>query len=75
MRIMKDLDHFVGDSKESFKLRSFMSNHGLSIYRKRHVPQQALQVYYSLSHRCLHKLVKHFKSLWDFRLLWLNVYD
>jgi hypothetical protein len=68
MRIVKDLDQFIGDNKESFKLRSFVSNHGLSIHRKRHVTQQASQVY-SLSHRCLHKLVKHFESLWYFRLL------
>jgi hypothetical protein len=74
-RIVKYLDHFIGDSKESFKLRPFVNDHGLSIHRKRRVPQQASQVWYSLSHRSLRKLVEHFKSLWDFRLLWLNVYD
>ena len=44
MRIVKDLDHFVGGSKEGFTLRPSVNNHGVFIHRKRHVPQQASQV-------------------------------
>ena len=67
MRIVKDLDHFVGDSKEGFTLRPDVNNHGvfflffgpcIFIIEGR-TDQRNAQINFSLINLLLFKLLRH----------------